>query len=127
MISWPSSLPQMPERNYTTGLLSGLSSFEETLYVSRTRTYPEESAKFSFRQCTILQVQTLRNFYDVTLNQKAPFAAPWLEPVGYLHHFCQFVSPPTVSAMGFKFDISIDVLIISGVPIDADGNITYGG
>lgn len=126
MIAWPSTLPQVPADEFSFALVGGLSSTEDELSQRRTRTYPEVEEKFLFEQCTAQQLQALRTFYDATLNQRAPFSAPWLEAAGFAHHFCQFTGPPSAEMVGLYFNITINVLIISGVPVDGLGVITYG-
>ncbi len=126
MIAWPSTLPQAPASEFSFATVAGLSSVEDELSQRRTRTYPEFEAKFLFEQCTAQQLQALRTFYDSILNQRAPFSAPWLEVAGFGHHFCQFTGPPSAEMVGLSFDITINVLIISGVPVDGMGAITYG-
>jgi len=126
MAAWPGTLKQSPERDFNAVHLCGLSSGEDELSQRRTRTYPEYQAQFEFKQCTLAQLQTLRGFYDVTLNQTQPFSAPWLEDAGFIHHFCLFSGPPKAEMSGLNWDISIDVTIISGVPVDGEGAVTYG-
>jgi hypothetical protein len=126
MNAWPSTLPQAPYRNYSIEQVAGVSSVDDDLSQVRTRTYPEHEGKFQFRQCSVSQFQAMRTFYDTTLNQRLPFSAPWLPALGFDHHFCQFIEPPSATRNQRRFDISISVLIIAGVPVDESGDITYG-
>jgi hypothetical protein len=125
MSSWPSSLPQLPYINFDTDVVAGLTSVpNEMNNPLRTRTYPEHEAVFSFKQLTSAQLTTLKEFYDIILNQTAAFSADWLVLIGYNHHFLRFLSPPRISKNERFFDIQISVEIISSVPI-VSGNIEY--
>lgn len=126
MIQWPATLPQAPFRQYSHALAAGLSSESDELSQRRTRTYPESEVEFQFKQLTTPQLQALRSFYDVDLNQTAPFSSPWLPSAGFTHHFCQFTAPPEAKRNGLRWDVSVSLLIIAGVPTDSEGNITYG-
>jgi hypothetical protein len=125
MNTWPSTLPQDPFFNFDGTPSNGLTSKpEESNNPIRTRTYPEHEAGFSFKQLTIAQIQTLRTFYDVTLNQTGPFSAPWLPDIGYDNHFLRLTSPPQITKNERNFDVQISVEIICGVPM-VGGNVAY--
>jgi len=126
MNAWPSSVNQAPARNFTKAISCGLSSGEDELSQRRTRTYPECEASFTFPQCTLAQFHAIRGFYNDTLNQVLPFTAPWLEAAGFYHHFCTFSSAPKASLSGFNLDVSINVIVFSGVPVDGNGTVIYG-
>jgi len=126
MAAWPSTLNQAPAIDFTRAPACGLSSPDDELSQRRTRTYPEHEAGFTFKQCTLEQLHTLRNFYKTTLNMTQPFTAPWLNDIGFDHHFCAFSGAPKGVLNGLKWDISIELIIISGVPVDSEGAITYG-
>lgn len=97
------------------------------LYPVRTRTYPEYSDSYMFRRLTVEQFQAFRAWWDVTLNQCAPFTAPWLALVGYSHHFCRFDAeqPWEATMHGTWFDLTIRVEVIATVPM-VDGSVAYG-
>ena len=124
MNTWPLVLPQDPYFDYSADPVSGLLSADENNNPVRTRTYPESEAVFRFRQLTLAQVQTLRTFYDVTLNQCAPFTAPWLPEIGCDFHFLRLTAPPSVTRNGRLWDVEIKVEIIAGVPM-SDGLVNY--
>lgn len=126
MIAWPESLPQCPAREFQLVPINGQADAEEQLSPYRVRTYPEHSATFSFKALSTEEMQALRTFYDLTLNQCAPFTAPWLPQCGLEHHFCQCSGPPTIERTGTHWSVSLPVVIYSGVPMDEAGNITYG-
>lgn len=125
MLPWPVSLPQAPAHEFSIEQVSGLLSAESPLTGERTRTYPDHEATFIFKQLTTAQLQTLRSFYDDGLNSTAPFAASWLTSIGFNHHFCQFNSPPSAVRNGRFWDVSINVRIVAGVPVDGE-TINYG-
>lgn len=125
MISWPSDLPQQPNYGHSKRLVSGLSSETDELSPRRTRTYPDYEATYEFRQLTLTQFTRFRVFYDEDLNQRAPFSAPWLPAAGFPHHFCQFAEAPTAQRNNGRFDVTVSLRIISGVP-ETDGEISYG-
>ena len=118
MQSWPSTLPQIPYLDFDTEQVSGLAQADESNNPYRTRTYPESEGTFQFKQLTVTQWQTLRTFYDVALNQCAPFSAPWLPTCGYDHHFARFTEAPTAAKNEKSWDATIKIEIISGVPMD---------
>ena len=126
MDSWPTGMRQYPEKEFESTPYSGISSDEDELTQFRTRTYPEYNASFVFKQCSTEQFLALRVFYNTTLNQTKPFSAPWLPAAGFDHHFCSFSNPPRAARSGLKWDLTIEVIIHSGVPVDGDGNILYG-
>lgn len=123
---WPASLPQTPGYRHEGQQAGGLLDVETLLSTQRTRTYPEEAATFTFRQITAAQFQAFRAWWDVTLNQVAPFSAPWLAKAGYDHHFCRFdAEQPWEAVMnGRRFDLTVRVEVVSGVPMD-NGNVAY--
>ncbi len=125
MDSWPLTLPQVPGKRYQLTPVSGLVSDEDTLSPKRNRTYPEIEVSCLLNQLTIQQVQELRTFYNVTLNQTKPFIAPWLKNVGFDNHFFQFRAAPKMSSKGLKFDVAMQLIIIAGVPMSG-GQIMYG-
>lgn len=124
---WLSTLPQSPYYRFKGAQASGLNDPESTLFPVRTRTYPEHTETFTFRQLTVAQFQAFRAWWDVTLNQCAPFTAPWLETIGYSHHFCRFdaESPWEAALNGFRFDLTITVEIIATMPLVAGNNAWY--
>jgi len=126
MDAWPLSFKQSPEREYNLTPACGLSSGEDELSQRRTRTYPEFKATFTFKQCTAAQLQTLKIFYNTTLNQTKPFTAPWLASAGFTHHFCVFASAPSAQLSGYGWDISISLILIATVPLDDEGVVVYG-
>lgn len=129
MIAWPSTLPQVPHASVQITPLAGVSSPDDLLSPSRTRTYPEFQGVFTFRALTLAQQQTLRNFFDVDVNQTAAWSAPWLPLCGLSHHFCQFSVEAPLKWSGTqrgRATATITVSIIAGVPVDGTGAITYG-
>lgn len=126
MQSWPSSLPTLPEKVYSVKPILGISSEEDELSQSRTVTYQWYRGSFLFKQLTIQQFQLLREFYNDTLNHVKPFLAPWLTHCGFGFHCCKFESEPSFSMSGNKMDANVSILIIPLVPVDDEGNITYG-
>ena len=124
MDAWPSTLPQAPFRNFGVDIDSGLLEPDEKNNPIRTRTYQEHEASFRFTQLTVAQLQALRTFYNVTLNQCAPFSAPWLSALGFDFHFLRFTDPPAFAKNGKNWDVDIKVEIIAGVPM-ADGFVSY--
>lgn len=125
MIEWPVTLPQMPFQSYNISPAAGLAKPEETSNPYRTRTYPEWTGPFKFWM-TPAQVPLIRDFYDTTLNQIAPFTAPWLDQIGFTHHFARMTSAPQLSCNGTGWEVTINIEIIASVPRDGDGIITYG-
>ncbi len=119
MEAWPSSLPQAPYYQFSGAQTSGLQDPEVVLYPVRTRTYPEQAETFTFRRLTIAQFQAFRTWWDTTLNQCAPFSAPWLVSNGFSHHFCRFdaETPWEATLNGARMDLSIKVEIIAGMPV----------
>jgi hypothetical protein len=124
MNTWPPTLPQNPYFEFGIEQVAGLLGPEEKNNPVRIRTYPESEAVFRFRQLTLAQIQTLRTFYDVTLNQCAPFSAPWLHDVGFDFHFIRLTDSPSVSRNGRLWDVEIKVEIIAGVPMSG-GIVNY--
>ena len=124
MNAWPSTLPQSPLREFDSTQTSGLAKEDELNNPYRIRTYPEYSANFQFQQATLAQKQALWYFYDVTLNQGAPFSAPWLTDSGYEFHFLRFAGPPSSVANDGLWDLAITVEIIAMVPM-SDSNVSY--
>lgn len=126
MQAWLASLPQSPYHQFEGAQVAGLNDPESTLFPVRTRTYPEHTETFTFRRLTVAQFQAFRAWWDVTLNQCAPFSAPWLAAAGYSHHFCRFdaESPWEATVNGLRVDLTIRVEIIAGVPLDG-GVIAY--
>lgn len=127
MEAWPGVLPQAPFYQYNGAQSSGLLDPEETLYPVRTRTYPEHTRQFIFRQLTVSQFQAFRAWWDATLNQCAPFTAPWLATIGLDHHFCRFdTEQPWEAAMnGKRIDLTINVEVIATMPVEAGLNAWY--
>lgn len=127
MQAWLASLPQFPYYRFKGAQASGLNDPESTLFPVRTRTYPEHTETFTFRQLTVAQFQAFRAWWDVTLNQCTPFTAPWLETIGYSHHFCRFdaESPWEAALNGFRFDLTITVEVIATMPLIAGNNAWY--
>ena len=127
MEAWPSSLPQAPYYQFNGTQTSGLQDPEEILYPVRTRTYPEHVQTFTFRRLTIDQFQAFRAWWDTTLNQCAPFSAPWLESAGLSHHFCRFdaESPWEATMTGTRLDLSIKVEIIATMPLKNGAHAWY--
>lgn len=125
--TWPSALPQAPYYRYEGQQVNGLLDTETFLATQRTRTYPEESASFTFVQLTAAQFQTFRAWWDVTLNQCAPFTAPWLEAISTLPYFCRFdpESPWSATINGFGIDLTINIELVAGVPKTDEGDIDY--
>ena len=115
MIAWPSTLPQAPYFEGSIEPGAGLLKDTEQNSPIRTRTYPEHEATFAFKQLTMAQMQALRTFWDVTLNQCAPFSAPWLPALGFDFHFCRMTAPPQLVKNERNFDATIAVEIIAGV------------
>lgn len=126
MHAWPATLPQSPYYQFDGAQSAGLLDSENRLYPVRTRTYPEHTETFTFRRMPVAQFQLFRTWWDTTLNQCAPFSAPWLAAAGYSHHFCRFAaeSPWEAAMNGIKLDLTITVEIIAGVPMDG-GNVAY--
>lgn len=126
MHAWPAALPQAPHHRFSGVHASGLLDAENRLYPVRTRTYPERRMSFVFRRLTVAQFQTFRGWWDETLNQCAPFTAPWLAAAGYSHHCCQLDAeqPWEVAMEGRHLHLTITALIIAGVPMDG-GNVAY--
>lgn len=116
MISWPTDLPQFPLIDFSDALNSGLNSPDEAINPLRTRTYPEREAEYTFMMTTA-QWQALRTFYAVTLNESAPFTAPWLVPLGYGFHYLRFTAPPKAKGQGLWREVTIGVEIVAGVPV----------
>lgn len=116
--TWPLTLPQAPYYRYDGQQINGLLDTETFLATQRTRTYPEESASFTFMQLTAAQFQTFRAWWDTTLNQCAPFTAPWLEAISTLPYFCRFdpESPWSATVNGFGIDLTINIELVVGVP-----------
>ena len=125
MLAWPSTLPQEPYYEGNVEPDSGLLKDTESNSPIRTRTYPEQKASFVFKQMTRTQMQALRIFWNTTLNQSAPFSAPWLSGFGFTFHFCRMVAPPQIIKNERNFDITIAVEIIAGVPLNGTA-IVYG-
>lgn len=126
MQAWPADLPQQPRAEADVQQSTGLLDPDARIYPVRTRTYPEHSATFVFPQITAAQFQAFRSWWDGTLNQCAPFSAPWLVLLGLDHHFCRFDpdGPWSVALSGALLDLTINVEIIADVPT-ADGSPAY--
>lgn len=127
MQTWPSTLPQSPYYQHNGAQSSGIQNPEERLYPERIRTYAEHAETFLFRRLTVSQFQIFRTWWDVTLNQCAPFTAPWLAAAGYSHHFCRFdVEQPWEAIMsGKRMDLNIKVEIIATMPVVDGLNAWY--
>jgi hypothetical protein len=122
MEAWPSSLPQSVLVDYEIEPRCGLTDEKETRNSERNRTYPERDATFQMVM-TAAQVQTFRSWWDGTLNQCAPFTAPWLEGLGYSFHFLRFREDPSWSNMGVGYwTVTLPVEIIAGVETTAEGD-----
>ena len=127
MEAWPMSLPQTPYHIYEGAQASGIHDPESVLATARTRTYPEHTVTFTFRQITASQYATFRAWWDEALNQSLPFSAPWLSKAGFSHHFCRFDpdNPWTVAIVDLRFDLTIKVEVIATAPVDGEGNLDY--
>lgn len=127
MEAWPSTLPQAPHIDFSWQQSSGLLDAEEKLYPVRTRTYSEYAQQFSFKQLTVAQFKAFRAWWDVTLNQCAPFTAPWLAAAGCSHHFCRFDAeqPWEATLNGYGFDLVINVEVIATMPTENGQNAWY--
>lgn len=131
MIAWPANLPQCPHHQYELTPISGVSSADDQQSPFRARTYPEFVGVFNFQALTVDQQNALRVFYEMTLNQVAPFSAPWLPYAGLSHHFCRFAADRDAiqwqGRRGKRADATISVIVIAGVPVDPEnGSILYG-
>lgn len=126
MQTWPASIPQYPENNYTVKPISGVSAEDDELSQTRTGTYQWFQGTFTFKQVSMDQLQVIRNFYDVTLNHSKPFLVPWLSLCGFNFHCCKFVNSPSFVMSGSKMDMSVAVYIIPLVPVNNEGDIVYG-
>jgi hypothetical protein len=121
---WPLTLPQYPYFDFNASVMEGLLSPDESNNPIRTRTYPEHEATYKFRQLSLSQLNIFKEFYNTTLNQCAPFSAPWLSLCGYNFHFLRFTESPAFALNGRLWDIEIKVEIIAHVPIN-DGFVDY--
>lgn len=122
MVSWPENLPQRVLADFEIAPRDGLNDDEEERNPERTRTYPERDATFKVLM-TLAQVQVFRTFWDTTLNQCAPFTAPWLESMGYEFHFLRFLEAPSwANTGGGRWTVTLPVEIIAGVETDESGN-----
>ena len=122
MESWPGTLPQRVLNNFEIEPRCGLVDDGEVRNPERNRTYPERDATFQVFM-TLAQLEIFKTFWNVTLNQAAPFTAPWLEPLGYSFHFLRFRDVPKwVNAGGGYWSVSLPVEIIAGVESDGSGN-----
>lgn len=125
MESWPLSLPQYPERQFTSSIISGASDQSDTNNEKRLDTYPKYSVVFVFKARKLSDVLGIRNFYCITLNEVEDFTAPWLDMSGFPSSFCNFSSPPTFTERGGVWEISLPLTITKHVPM-VNGEIVYG-
>lgn len=127
MQSWPETLPQTPDYQFSAVPNCGRGDPEEDRNPVRLRTYPEQSAEFTFKKITTAQWTTLREFWaDDMASGKAPFSAPWLADIDYNHHFARFVAPPEAEAHGGGlWSATIRIEIVADVPTDEETAIVY--
>lgn len=122
MEAWPSSLPQKVSAEFDISFANGLNSEDAEINPERTRTYPERETTLKVIM-TLEQLSTFRTFWDTTLNQGAPFTAPWLEAMGFAFHFLRFVDAPSwENSGGGYWTVSLPVEIIAGVETDSGGD-----
>lgn len=128
MEAWPSSLPQKIKADYSIEPRCGLVDEDEERNPQRLRTYPEYDATVSVLMTTD-QLKIFRAWWDETLNQCAPFTAPWLETLGFNFHFLRFTdSPPSWKLTGVRhWTITLPVEIIAGVETNDDGETEIYG
>ena len=123
MQTWPSTLPQSPFTDENSEPSSGLLSPEEKNNPIRIRTYPEKGVTFRFEGLTAEELQLLITFYNVTLNQSAPFSAPWLASIGFPNFFLRFSAPPKFVEADGVFDVDVTFEAVAGVPVS--GGVAY--
>ena len=122
MEAWPGSLPQKVKGNYSIEPRCGLMDEDEIRNPQRLRTYPEYDATFSMIMDSD-QLSTFRAWWNDTLNQCAPFTAPWLDSLGFDFHFLRLTKTPSWKLTGVDhFTVTLPVEIIAGVEINSDGD-----
>ncbi|WP_320055751.1 hypothetical protein [Desulfuromonas thiophila] len=122
MEAWPGTLPQSPLAEFEAEPRCGLADEKEERNPQRLRTYPERDTRFQMMM-TAAQLAAFRAWWDTTLNQSAPFTAPWLAAMGYGFHFLRLREPPSWSHLGGgRWALTLPVEIIAGVETDGDGN-----
>ena len=118
METWPASLPK-PQKKFNAQLRSGLADDQEQINSQRTRTYPERESNFILI-LTQTQLETLRTFYETTLNGGGMlFEADWLTEAGFAFHRLRFLKPFEASLNGgMMWEVKMNLEIIAGVPFD---------
>ena len=124
MITWPNTLPQSPGVDFSISYSEGLLKESEQNSPVRTRTYPEKTSSFTFEGLTNTQADTLRNFWGTSLNQSAPFIAPWLSSLESNPVFSRFISPPSFTKNDLSWDVTVSLEIITSVPL-ANNAVNY--
>ncbi len=110
---WPASLPQDCLIGSSITPQAGLLDPEEERTPQRTRTEPEQEAIFTIH-CTAAQLATFRSFYATDLNGGcACFTLPWLEVLGFDHHFVRLTAGPSWQMSGMYRAVSLPVEIIA--------------
>jgi hypothetical protein len=112
--AWPGTLPQTIKADYNIEPRAGMADEDEERNPQRTRTYPEYDATFSvFMNNT--QKDEFRAWWDNTLNQSAPFTAPWLDLLGFEFYFLRFTDTPSWKGSGGAYwTVTLPVEIIAG-------------
>lgn len=122
MEAWPSTLPQRVMVDYEIDFRTGLCDEGETRNPQRLRTHSEREATFQIF-VTAAELETFKTFWNTTLNQSAPFTAPWLESMGYEYHFLRFLEAPGWTHSGGNYwVVSLPVEIIANVETDSEGD-----
>ena len=118
METWPVSLPK-PQKKFNAQLRSGLADDQEQINSQRTRTYPERESNFILI-LTQTQLETLRTFYETTLNGGGMlFEADWLTEAGFAFHRLRFLKPFETSLNGgMMWEVKMNLEIIAGMPFD---------
>lgn len=113
METWPADLPQKIQSSFELKLRSGLVEESEERNPLRNRTYPEYEATFSLTMSTV-QLTSFLLWWENTLNQTAPFLAPWLILIGFSSHFLKFTSTPSWKNVTPNYwEVSLPVEIIT--------------
>ncbi len=116
--TWPAGLP-VPQKKFNAQLRSGLADDQEQINSIRIRTYPERESNFSLT-LTQAQFETLRTFYETTLNGGGMlFEADWLTEAGFAFHRLRFLKPFEASLNGgMVWEVKMNLEIIAGVPFE---------
>ena len=125
MRTWPAELP-IPTSECEYQLRDGLSDPDALIDPYRTRTYPEWDASFKVH-FTAAEFEIFREWFEDALNGGSElFTADWLTAAGFDHHMLRFRDDPWEGKrVGVEWDITINVEIVSGVPV-IDDEIAYG-